>query len=186
MSLKKPTPSSPTLRQFAIDHIGAIATDLRKSDKSLTREQALAKAAQTPEGLEARRLYNMKGSHLPWAAAINSIVTAELTKAAGPSKLQLAAYTRWRAELAAKDGVTKSGSGPLGGRIEDPKISGPTRPADTLPNPADVILALIHAQALKNAPAGTSQAAATAAFLQTRAGNALHAEWNAARLLQGS
>ncbi len=178
MPKKTPDPNAPpTLRSLALDHLGDLAAALRKSDKSLTREQALAKAAQTPEGLEARRLYNMKGSHLPWAAAINSIVTAELAK-------QSSLPTTMRAAIIRKRAMAKGGSGPLGSRVEDPPTSGPKRPADALASPADVILALIHAQALKDAPAGTSQEAATAAFLQTKVGNELHAQWNAARAAQ--
>jgi hypothetical protein len=176
--------STRSLRDLALDHLADIAAEFRKSDPSLSREQSVAKAAQTPEGIEARRLYNTKGAELPYAEAVQAIVTRAVAKAAGPSSLWTAAYKRWRADLA-KEGAG-GGSGSRGGRVEDPKISGPKAPADTLPNPADVILAEIHRQALAAAPAGTSQAAATAAFLQTSAGNTLHAEWNAARLLQGS
>ena len=180
--------STRTLRDLALDHLADIAAEFRKSNPSMSREQSVAKAAQTPEGLEARRLYNTKGAELPYAEAVQAIVTRAVAKAAGPSSLWTAAYKRWRADLDAKDGVAKEGggggSGPRGGRIEDPKTRGPKAPADTLPNPADVILSMIHAQALKDAPVGTSQAAATAAFLQTAAGNTLHAEYNAARAAQ--
>jgi hypothetical protein len=181
---KKPT----TLRDLALDHLADIAAEFLKADPGLSREQSVAKAAQTREGLEARRLYNMKGAELPAAEAVQAIVTRAVAKAAGPDRATLAAYKRWRADLDAKGGVAKEGggSGPRGGRIEDPKISGPARPADTLPSPADVILAMIHRQALERAPSGTSQEAATAAFLGTKEGATLHAEWNAARLIQGN
>jgi ABC-type Fe3+ transport system substrate-binding protein len=92
----------------------------------------------------------------------------------------------------AKDGGA-GGSGPRGGMIEDPKISGPKAPADSLPaqpngrkvvspiTPADAIYAGIRAAALRAAPTGTSEAQAIAAYLSTSEGQAAHARWNAAR-----
>jgi hypothetical protein len=175
---------------LSLDHIYAIAAELRKSDPAMSRAQAVAKAAQTTEGLEARRLMNMPNSNLPYAEAIQSIVHAAVAKAAGPSSRELAAYKRWRADLAAK-----SGSGPIGTLVEDPRISGLTRPADSLPaqprgrqavtapiSPADAIYAGIRAAALRAAPAGTTEASAIAAYLNTSDGQAAHARWNAARL----
>jgi hypothetical protein len=76
--------------------------------------------------------------------AIQNLVKAAVAKAAGPDSATLAAYNRWRVDLEKEGGG--GGSGPRGGRIENPKTRGPKAPADTLPNPADVILAEIHRQ----------------------------------------
>jgi hypothetical protein len=78
---KHATSNVPTLRDLALDHIHAIATELRKSDPSLTRERAVAKAATTPEGREAHAIYNSPGSHRPWLQAIEL-----MAKAAKPSR----------------------------------------------------------------------------------------------------
>jgi hypothetical protein len=196
--------ATPSLKQMALDHIGDLAAAIRTADPSLSPQQAVAKAAQTPEGRQAYAYIRQPGSHLPlfevlehmakgqaWlqSPALRDLIEAERATPAGLAKAD-AAHDRYMASRRAdleKLGVTKEsgggGSGPRG-RIEDPKTRGPKAPGDSLANPADVILAEIYRQALAAAPAGTSQAAATAAFLQTQAGNALHADFNAARAAQ--
>jgi hypothetical protein len=152
----------------------------------LTRERSIAKAAATTEGLEVRRLYAIPGAELPFTE-----VLAHLAK--GEVFVENATY---RDRLIHKRALAKEGgsggSGPRGGMIESPKTTGPKAPADTLPaqaagpkitppiSPSDAILAAIHAQALRLAPAGTSQEQATAQFLQTSAGQQLHRQYNAA------
>ncbi len=194
-----PKSSIPSLRSLSLDHIADLAAAERKADPSLSPQQAVAKAAQTVEGKQAYSIIRTPGSHLPLFEMLEAMakgqiwqenpplrdrIVAERATPAGLAKADAAheAYlARRRADL---ERLTKGGSGPRGGRVEDPPTSGPARPADALANPADVILAEIYRQALAAAPAGTSQAAATAAFLQTRVGNALHAEYNAARAAQ--
>ena len=102
------TKSSTTqsLRDLALDTINGIAAELRKADPSLSKAQAVARAAQTPAGRSAYSIYKLPGAQQPWLDAVKS-----LTKGT-------------------------SGSGPRGGRIEDPKITGPKVPGDMLKPPA--------------------------------------------------
>jgi hypothetical protein len=71
----------PSLRDLALDHIGAIAAELRKQDPTLTREGAVSKAATTREGREAYAIYRSVGSELPWPQAIQKF--EEVAKSAG-------------------------------------------------------------------------------------------------------
>ena len=80
-SRTRPTKTIPTLRDLCLDHIAAIAAELRKADPTLTKEQSIAKAATTPEGREAHRLYNAPGSDLQW--------TQYLQKAARKANVKL-------------------------------------------------------------------------------------------------
>ncbi|MHB8689326.1 MAG: hypothetical protein ACYDB4_19395 [Candidatus Dormibacteraceae bacterium] len=75
-----------TLRDLALDRIGELAAELRKSDPSLSREQAVNAVMKTAAGKEAYRFYNAPGGHLPWLDAVEGIVKAELSKAAKPSR----------------------------------------------------------------------------------------------------
>jgi hypothetical protein len=193
---KKPS-TTPSLRQFALDHIQHLTEELKKSGK-LTHEQALLEAVQTPEGYEARRIYNLKGSELPFAQAINQIVKRELEK---KSSLP----TSMRDQILAKRQLDKEGgsggSGLRGGTVESPVTAGRKTPADSLTPPAtgnnnpritpsvspsDAIYAGIRAAALRAAPAGTTEAQAIAAYLATSQGQAEHARWNAARLQEAT
>lgn len=72
--MKSSKSSTPSFRDWALDHIRSIASEIQKSDPSLTREKALTKAAQTPEGREAHRYYSMPGSHLPALEFIGHLV----------------------------------------------------------------------------------------------------------------
>jgi hypothetical protein len=88
---KRATSTIPTLRDLALDHIHAIAADLRKAEPSLTRERAVAKAAATPAGREAHAIYNRPGSHLPWPQAVAQLdqvakAAKQPRKVTGPSK----------------------------------------------------------------------------------------------------
>lgn len=185
------TPSStPSLKQLALDAIGAIAAQLRAADPSLSQAQSVAKAAQTPEGRNAYDVYRMPGAGEPWP-----VVVAHMAK--GEGFLEQASM---RDIIIAKRALSKEGgsggSGPRGTLIEDPKTRGPKAPADTLPakpqrptvtapiSPADAIYAGIRAAALRAAPAGTSDATAIAAYLNTSAGQAAHRAWNAAMQAQ--
>ncbi len=197
-------PKVPTLRDLALDRIGELAAELRKSTPSLSREQAISAVMKTAAGKEAYRFYAAPGGHLPWPESVQGIVKAELSKAAKAAESPRAIIDAnpttttkaWR-EILAKRAVSKEGgaggSGPREGMIEDPKTSGPKTPTDTLPaqpngrkvtapiSPADAIYAGIRAAALRAAPAGTSEAHAIAAYLTTSEGQAAHARWNAAR-----
>ncbi len=64
------TTTVPSLKSLALDAIGAIALDLQKADPTMSREQSVAKAAQTPEGKSAYALYQRPGSELPWPTAV--------------------------------------------------------------------------------------------------------------------
>ena len=159
------TKSSTTqsLRDLALDTINGIAAELRKADPSLSKAQAVARAAQTPAGRSAYSIYKLPGAQQPWLDAVKS-----LTKGT-------------------------SGSGPRGGRIEDPKITGPKVPGDMLKppaqtagrkvrqavDPAAAIMTAIHEQAAAAAAPGTPEASAVASFLNTPAGAELHRRYNA-------
>jgi hypothetical protein len=74
MRTHKTKSTVPTLRDLALDHLAAIAADLRRHNPSLSKEQSVAKAAATPEGREAHRLYQTPGSELPWPQAVRAIL----------------------------------------------------------------------------------------------------------------
>lgn len=75
-----PTTAS-SLRSLCLDHIGQLAAALRKADPSLTREQAVSRAATSREGREAYNLYRAVGAEKPWPEAVQQIAAAELAKA---------------------------------------------------------------------------------------------------------
>jgi hypothetical protein len=187
VSAKKATSPVPSLRDLCVTALDNIAAEIRKAEPTMTREKSIAKAAQTPEGLEVRRFYQMPGAEQPFTEVLAHLAKGEFFLEEASMRDVIVA----KRQQVAKEG-SGGGSGPRGGRIEDPKISGPKAPADTLPaqsagrkvtspiSPADAILADLHAQALRAAPSGTSQEAATAAFLQTSAGQTLHRSYNAA------
>jgi hypothetical protein len=185
MPAKKATSPVPTLRDICLDEIGSIAAEIaNNSPTPLSKAQSIALAARTPAGYSAYNWYRSQFSHLPVGQAVTEIVKSELAKDTATKILA-------KRQQVAKEGGS-GGSGPRGGMIESPKTTGPKAPADTLPaqsaarkisapiSPSDAILAAIHAQALRAAPAGTSQEQATAAFLQTTAGQQLHRQFNAA------
>jgi hypothetical protein len=188
---RSPKSSPVSLRSLALDQIASIAEGLRKSDPSLTPAAATVLAAKSPEGREAYRIYTTPGMGGPLFETLEHMAKGEVFQEKASMRDVIIAK-----RALAKEGGS-GGSGPRGGMIEDPKLSGPVRPADTLPaqpagrkvtspvSPADAILADIHAQALRAAPFGTSQESATSAFLQTTTGQQLHAQWNAVRRLQG-
>jgi hypothetical protein len=174
----RPKSSVPTLREIALSVIDNAAAALQKADPKMSLPQALAKAVRTgDEARSAWRVFQNPAAALPLAEAL-----AALSAGQTPAPVSMRSQIIQKRAQISKEG---SGSGPRGGRVEDPVTSGRRAPADSLPNPADVILAEIHRQALENAPAGTTQEAATAAFLQTSVGNDLHAQWNAARVQAG-
>jgi hypothetical protein len=84
--MAKPT-TIPWLRELALDHLSALAAELRKSDPSLSKQQAVAKAAASPEGREAFRLYQTPGAELGWQAAVSEITKRELAKGARSRKV---------------------------------------------------------------------------------------------------
>jgi hypothetical protein len=199
--LTSPKSSTPSLRSLALDHLADLAAALQKADPSLSPQKAVAKAAQTPEGKQAYFIYRQPGSHLPlfenlahmakgqiWQEnpSLRDLIEAERATPASLAKADAAhdAYlARRRADLE-KLGVAKEGggggSGPRGGRIEDPVTSGRRTPADTLPSLADAIYAKLRADAIAANPT-MSGAQAVVAHLQTTQGQALHAQWAAAR-----
>ena len=83
--MTKKTSTSPSLRDVCLDQIGAIAAEMQKADPTLTKQQAVVKAAQTPEGRNAYNLYRAPGSERPILEAI-----ASLTKAEGPGTMRAA------------------------------------------------------------------------------------------------
>lgn len=189
MSAKKPTSSTPSLKQLALDAIGAIAAQLRAADPALSKAQAVSKAAQTPEGKSAYNVYRMPGAEQPFTEVLAHLAKGEGFLEQGSMRGHILAK---RAHLAKEGG--SGGSGPRGGNIENPIVTGYRgAPAASLPaqpngrkvttpiTPADAIYADIVAAALRAAPYGTSQAVAVAAYLQTPDGQAAHARWNAAR-----
>jgi hypothetical protein len=177
---------TPSLKDIALDRIGELAAELRKSDPSLSREQAVSAVMKTAAGREAYGFYAAPDSHLAWPAAI-----AHLAKGEGFRPASMRDAIIQKRQLAKEGGA--GGSGPRGGMIEDPKRSGPKTPSDTLPaqpngrkvtspiTPADAIYAGIRAAALRAAPTGTSEAQAIDAYVRTSEGQAAHARWNAAR-----
>ncbi len=171
-SRRSSTSTPPSLRDLALDHLGALAAAIRAENPALSKSQAVAKAAQSPEGRDAYAIYKDPGAAKPWPEAVKQL--AGLTQLDDPA---LATYLATRRADLLK-GV--SGSGPRDGRIEDPITSGRRAPADTLPDPAAAIMQALHEQALAAAPVGTSQAQATAAFLNTPEGAFLHRQYNAA------
>jgi len=156
------TPTRPSLRDLALDHLGHLAAELRKSDPTLTREAAVRTAAQSTEGREAYNLYRMTGSEKPWDQAITAIVKRELVKGEGGAGTM-------RAAILAK----------AAGKKTDLKRKAPTNPPPTN-DPADAIYGHIREQAVAANPK-MSEPAAVATFLQTPAGRQLWATYNAAR-----
>lgn len=70
--------STPSLRDLCLDAIGAIAQAIQKSSAvPMTREQSVALAAQTPEGLAARRFLQMPGSAQPFTEVLGHLAKGE-------------------------------------------------------------------------------------------------------------
>jgi len=162
MTKTRSTSTIPTLRDLALDHIGHLAAQLRKSDPGMTREAAVAKAAQSPEGREAYRLYRTAGAELPVFEAITAIVKRELVKGEGGAGTM-------RAAILAK----------AAGKKTDLKRKAPTNPPPTN-DPADAIYGHIREQAVAANPK-MSEPAAISTYLQTTEGKLLWASYNAAR-----
>jgi hypothetical protein len=193
---KKSDPTQPTsLRNLALDHIGSLADALRKADPSLTREKAVAKAVTLPEGREAHRIYNIKGSELPWDQAIGAIIHAELKKQAPVQSM--------RDSIIAKRALAKEGgdggSGPRGSTTESPVTSGRRTPADRVTppaqpsgrklsapiDPAATLLTAMHEQAQAAFP-DLSPAQAFVKFMSTDAGAKLHRQYQAHHAAQAA
>jgi hypothetical protein len=75
--MAKPT-STPSLRDLALDAIGAIAATMRAADPSLTKAQSIAKAAQTTEGRSAYAVYRLPGAEQPWPEVIAHMAKGEV------------------------------------------------------------------------------------------------------------
>ena len=187
--MSKPTSSTPSLKQLALDAIGKLADAVQKTQPTLTRAQAVTKAAQTPEGKSAYNVYRMPGAEQPFTVVLAHLAKGEGFLEQGSMRDHILAK---RAQLAKEGG--SGGSGPRGGNIENPIVTGYRgAPAASLPaqpngrkvkppiSGADAILADIHGRALRAAPDGTSQEAATAAFLKTPEGQGCWHSYNTAR-----
>lgn len=124
---KTSTSTVPSLRDLALDVIGRLSDELRKADPTLTKAQAVAKAAQTPEGRSAYSYYTMPGAHLPVTEVLDHLAGGEGYLAAGSMRDHILAKRQL-----AKVG-NNGGAGPKGSNIESPPVSGPKRPADTIP-----------------------------------------------------
>jgi hypothetical protein len=141
----------PSIKDLALDRLHELAKEERKTDPTLTPQQAMAKAAATPAGREAYAWYRDPASGQPWPQVVE-----QLAKRAASYADRLAAF-----------------------KAKTP--SRKTNPAPTK-SPADHIYASLVEQALAAAPKGRSESGAVADFLQTQPGQALHAQWNAARV----
>jgi hypothetical protein len=171
----------PTLKNLALDHIGALAAELRKADPTLTKEAAVSKAARSPEGYQAYRLYRTAGAELPVFQAINQIVKRELAKGEGGAGTMRDVILGKRAALAKANPLPSM----AGGRTAtaQPVVTRPPASAITLPNPAAAIYGAIHAAALEAFP-GIQEAVAVARFVATPAGEEMHRRYAAAKLIE--
>jgi hypothetical protein len=75
--MAKPT-STPSLRDLALDAIGAIAATMRPADPSLTKALSIAKAAQTTEGRSAYAVCRLPGAEQPWPEVIAHMAKGEV------------------------------------------------------------------------------------------------------------
>lgn len=199
-----PKSSTPSLRDLCLDAIGAIAQAIQKSSAvPMTREQSVALAAQTPEGLVARRFLQMPGSAQPFTevlahmakgeafqekASMRDVILAKKAAPAAKADAATDAYLATRHAQLAKLGtpasrarVTADPHTPKPGYVGQPIPAANPAPAST---PADHIYAAIIEQARAQAAPGRSESGAVSDFLLTTAGQRLHANWNVARRLQ--
>lgn len=174
----RPKSSVPTLREIALSVIDNAAAALQKADPKMSLPQALAKAVRTDdEARSAWRVFQNPAAALPLAEAL-----AALSAGQAPAPVSMRSQIiQKRAQLTKEGGA--GGSGARGSRVESPVLTGRKSPADSLPNLSDSIYAGIRSDAVAANPTLTPEKA-VATFLTTSVGEAAHARWAAARLLE--